>query len=117
MLPVSRPRFLDIARALALVSPLAAACGGSATPLANSGGPAPTASSSATTAPTTDGADPTVGSGPCRCSWDTNQAAAPRVCKKGEPSYEGAPCVPGQHYPTDEGYYPGVGPYPPPDLV
>lgn len=117
MLPVSRQRFLDVARALALVSPLAAACGGAPAPLANSGGPTTATSSSASTSPTAEGSDPTVGAGPCRCSWDTNQAAAPRVCKKGEPSYEGIPCVPGQHYPADEGgYYPPVGPLAPPDM-
>lgn len=116
MLPVSRQRFLDVARALALVSPLAAACGGAPAPLANSG-TTTAPSSSASTVPTTEGGDPTVGGGPCRCSWDTNQAAAPRVCKKGEPSYEGIPCVPGQHYPADEGgYYPPVGPLAPPDM-
>ncbi len=116
-LTVSRQRFLDVARALALVSPLAAACGGAATPLANSGGgTAPSASASAST-PVTEG--PSTGSGPCRCSWDTNQAAAPRVCKKGEPSYEGVPCVPGQHYPGGEGYLdpPTLGPLAPPDLL
>ncbi|MBL8715611.1 MAG: hypothetical protein JNL79_06425 [Myxococcales bacterium] len=118
-LTVSRQRFLDVARALALVSPLAAACGGAPVPLANSGGG--TAASASASASTTvpEGSDPSTGSGPCRCSWDTKQAAAPRVCKKGEPSYEGVPCVPGQHYPSGEGEMdpPTLGPLEPPDLL
>ncbi len=112
-LPVVRHRFLDIARALALVSPLAAACGGGA-PLANSTTAAPT--NSASTSPTAEGVS--AGDGPCRCSWDTNAAAAPRVCKKGEPSYEGAPCVPGKHYPSSEYSEPSIkGPLSPPELA
>jgi hypothetical protein len=61
--------------------------------------------------------DPTVGTGPCRCSWDTNASAAPRVCKKGQVNYEGQACIPGGGTPSDEGdlYLPG-GPLPPPDL-
>ena len=116
MQPVSRSRFLDIARALALVSPLAA-CGGTA-PLANSGGEGTNAAPSASTsAPVKEGgADPTAGSGPCRCSWNSNAAAAPRVCKKGEPSYEGAPCIPGNHPSYEGGMMPPIGPLAPPEL-
>lgn len=57
--------------------------------------------------------DPTEGYGKCRCSWDTNANAAPRVCKKGEVSYNGGACVRGARpkYPI------AIGPLPPPDLL
>ncbi|MGZ3418025.1 MAG: hypothetical protein ACXVEE_09190, partial [Polyangiales bacterium] len=64
--------------------------------------------------------DPTVGSGPCRCSWETNAALAPRVCKKAEIDHEGKACIPGgDHGPGGEGGgypMPVPGPQLPPDL-
>lgn len=117
------PRFLRVARALALTvaAPIACAGGG---PQASAPSAAPLPSSSA--APSSDEtaevasdpkADPqtdpsTEGDGPCRCSWDTNASAAPRVCKKGETSYAGAACVPA----TRPKYPIAIGPLPPPDL-
>jgi hypothetical protein len=98
-------RFLQ---ALALLP----ACAGAPAP-----GPSPgTAPSTATstTAPAPAGSDPTVGVGPCRCSWDTNAGAAPRVCKKGEVAHDGNACTPGHHAPK---VYPMEGPLPPPDLI
>ena len=59
--------------------------------------------------------DPTVGSGPCRCSWDTNTAAAARVCKKNEVAYTGGLCKAADR-PKYPDYPIGVGPLPPPDL-
>ena len=58
-------------------------------------------------------ADPTDGVGKCRCSWDTNANAAPRVCKKNEIAYNGGYCKPGARpkYPI------AIGPLPPPDLT
>lgn len=101
------------------------ACGGSTSapnaPTATAPSAAPSASATATgtaTATTTvadsEPVDPTAGSGPCRCSWDTNAAKAPRVCKKGQTSITGAVCNPGNHQ-----YKPQikVGPLEPPDLV
>lgn len=58
--------------------------------------------------------DPTAGSGPCRCSWETNAAAAPRVCKKGEANHTGKVCNPGKHYPYSG---PIKGPLDPPELA
>ncbi len=122
---VSRDRFLAFARRLALLSGCAAAplyaCGG-----ASSGSPPPegpktdpsssasgTGTSVATGSPTSD----MPKDGPCRCSWDTNANAAPRVCKKGEENYEGVRCIPGSHPSYEGGYYgPIKGPLPPPDL-
>lgn len=73
--------------------------------------PTPTpATSTVSSAPTVD---PTAGGGPCRCSWETNAAVAPRVCKKGEKSHAGEPCVAGEHNIKS---YPMEGPLPPPDL-
>ncbi len=69
---------------------------------------------STTTVADTEPVDPTAGGGPCRCSWDTHAATAPRVCKKGETSVTGATCTPGNHkykYPIK------VGPLDPPDLA
>lgn len=73
-----------------------------------------TASATATNVADSEPADPTAGSGPCRCSWDTNAANAPRVCKKGQTSITGAVCNPGNHQ-----YKPQikVGPLEPPDLA
>jgi hypothetical protein len=122
---ISRPRFLLFAQRLALVSgccafPLAACGGGTAE---GPGATSPTAASAssagtatvATNAPISPTSD-TPSDGPCRCSWDSNASAAPRVCKKGEENYEGTKCSPG--HPTQEGGYhpPMKGPYPPPDL-
>ena len=95
---ISKARFLDLAWRLALVTTCAggslAACGGGGTgePPAT---PKPAASPiTVATSPGGNGTDPPPDA-PCRCSWDTNAAAAPRVCKKGEENYEGVTCVPG----------------------
>jgi len=124
-LRVSRPKYLELVRRLALVGStvapaVIAACGGSGTP-ANTGGTsvaAPSASASSTSAGGEPVKDFTVGGGPCRCSWDPEATAAPRVCKRGEINYAGNKCIPGSHPSYDEGYYPpAVGPLPPPDLA
>lgn len=123
MLDPMSGRFLSFVRRLALpaealsVAALAACGGSQPTP---STAPAPSTSTTATGATsgsTTDVAvdDPTAGSGPCRCSWNTNAAAAPRVCKKGETSVDGVVCQPGNH---KKPHYPKVlGPLDPPSLV
>ena len=122
-LKISRNRFLAFAQKLALVSGCAAtplaACAGSnanAPPVAAGGS---SASNSAINVATSTATDETPSDAPCRCSWDTNAAAAPRVCKKGEPNYDGVPCK--SYHPTGEGgSYPSPsytpGPLPPPDL-
>lgn len=116
-------RFLQ---ALALLPlPAAAACGPS-TPAptpptsssasASSSGTAaspPPSSTSTSVAEADPVSDPTAGSGPCRCSWETNATAAPRVCKKGETSHNGKVCSPGKHYPYSG---PIKGPLDPPEL-
>jgi hypothetical protein len=113
------PRFLRVARAVALVS-TASACGGATSeapvtvaPVEAKPVPSASASSSEDEKPTVVADDPTIGSGPCRCSWDTNTAAASRVCKKQEVAYTGGLCNPANRpkYPM------GVGPLPPPDLA
>ena len=122
----SRDQFLDYASRLALVTgpvaPALAACSGSntntATPIAPTTPSASTSSTAVSESPPHK--DITAGGGPCRCSWDTNGAAAPRVCKKGEMNYEGTACIPGGGNSYDEGgYYPPPvpGPLPPPDLA
>jgi len=121
---VSRDKFLAFARRIALVTSTAApaltACSGStgntATPITPT---TPSSASSNATSESPPHKDITAGSGPCRCSWDTNAAAAPRVCKKGEINYEGTACIPGVGTSYEEGgYYPPVpGPLPPPDLA
>lgn len=110
------PRFLRIARAVALISSTTA-CGGAATEVApkaptTTEKPAPKEAAEDDEKPTVVQGDPTVGSGPCRCSWDSNTAAATRVCKKNEVAYTGGLCVPGSRpkYPI------AIGPLPPPDL-
>jgi hypothetical protein len=120
---VSRPKFLELVQRLAFVGctavPGLVACASSA-PAPNTGGtsaPAPTASAE----PTGEvQSDPTVGSGPCRCSWETNATLAPRVCKSGEIDHEGKACIRAtDHGPSGEGGYypmPMKGPLPPPDL-
>jgi len=121
---IARDKFLSVARHLALVTstaaPALAACSGSS---ANTATTVPTAraSESSAVSESPPPGDVTAGSGPCRCSWDTNGAAAPRVCKKGEVNYDGVACVPGGGNTSyDEGgYYPPPpvpGPLPPPDL-
>ncbi len=122
---LSRAKFLLFARRIALVTgtvtPALAACAGSTS---SGGATAPVASASNQGVSATDAAvaepppqDVTSGTGPCRCSWDTNGAAAPRVCKKGEINYAGARCVPGTGPSYGEGYGPVMkGPLPPPDL-
>jgi len=116
---VSRPKFLAFARKLALLTSTAAptlvACASSQPPVTNAS-PA-TSTTTAATATGEPASDPTVGGGPCRCSWDTNAAAAPRVCKKGEVNYDGDKCVPGSHSGDYEGGPVMKGPLPPPDLV
>lgn len=121
-------RFLQ-ALALLPVPAAVTACGPSTTQ--TSGAQTPNTSSSASASTTTTAAnpppsatttsvaeaeptgDPTAGSGPCRCSWETNAAAAPRVCKKGETSHNGKVCSPGKHYPYSG---PIKGPLDPPEL-
>lgn len=122
---ISRARFLAFARRIALVtgtvSPALAACAGSTS---GSGPSAPVASATSSASSASDAVsesppDYTAGSGPCRCSWDTNAAAASRVCKKGEINYAGDACIPagGPSYGEGGGYPPPMkGPLPPPDL-
>ncbi len=120
---VARDRFLSFARRLALlssVSPALLACGGSNANTAATTA-APTTSSS-NVSPEPPKTDFTAGSGPCRCSWDTNASAAPRVCKKGEVNYDGQACIPGKGGPSygegGGGYMgPIPGPLPPPELA
>lgn len=121
---ISRDRFLSFARRIALVTstaaPAVAACSGSNTNTASTTTPIPTTSASpTTTSPSPPPGDITAGTGPCRCSWDTNQDAAPRVCKKGEINYDGVACIPGGGTSYGEGGsypMPVPGPLPPPDL-
>jgi hypothetical protein len=117
---VARDKFLSFARHLALLgaSPLMMACGASNT------GPTTTTTTPATSSSNVSNSPPpvdvTAGSGPCRCSWDTNASAAPRVCKKGEMNYDGDRCIPGGGNSYGEGGMgpmPVPGPLPPPDLV
>ncbi len=113
---ISRPKFLELTRRLALLStmPLASCATSSVTNTTTGAQPAPRPSSSASTV--ADQPDPTVGTGPCRCSWDTNASAAPRVCKKGQVNYLGVACIPGGGTASDEDNDLPVGPLPPPDL-
>lgn len=108
-------RFLRVARALALLPPIAGCAAEPApTPVAPIAAP-----SSSTKVATEDErativqGDPTEGSGKCRCSWDTNTGMAARVCKKGEIAYGGNVCQPG----TRPKYPIAIGPLPPPDLA
>lgn len=110
------PRFLRVARALALVS-TTASCGGGTTaapvtvaPVESQ--PAKTGGSSEPSSESVAEGDPTVGTGPCRCSWDSNTAAASRVCKKNEVAYTGGLCTPGNR----PKFKAVGGPLPPPDL-
>lgn len=121
---ISRPKYLELVRRLALVGStvapaMLAACGGSTTPPSTGGtSVAPSTSASATSVSSEPTKDVTAGSGPCRCSWDPEATAAPRVCKRGEMNYAGSRCIPGSHPSYDEGYYPpAVGPLSPPDLA
>ncbi len=106
-------RFLRVARALALVTPLGCAAE-PPPPAVVAPPPAPTTSKVATEddKPSIVQGDPTEGTGKCRCSWDNHAAAAARVCKKGELAYNGGACVPG----TRPKYPIAIGPLPPPDL-
>lgn len=126
---VSRPKYLELVRRLALVGStvapaMMAACGGSTTGV-NTGGAsvaAPSASASTSSSSSTSASDPTgdftAGGGPCRCSWEPDANAAPRVCKRGEINYAGNKCVPGSHPTYEEGYYPpAVGPLAPPEMA
>jgi len=115
------PHYLRVA--LALSSATMAGCGGgtkaASTPTTVSGGDAGasetngTATSIGGDGPISKVDDYTGGEGPCRCSWDTNATAAPRVCKKGETSYSGAYCLPRKR---PKYYPPVIGPLNPPDL-
>ena len=108
-------RFVRVARALALMTPISGcAADPSPPPVAPISAPAPTKKKTADDedkASVVQG-DPTDGVGKCRCSWDTNATGAPRVCKKGELTYRGETCVAGRRpkYPI------AIGPLPPPDL-
>ena len=117
---LSRPKFLAFARKLALLTsttaPTLVACASSSPPPVIQPSPVASTTTAATSTSDTTPSDPTVGSAPCRCSWDTNASAAPRVCKKGEVNYEGDKCIPGQHYGGYEGGPVMKGPLPPPDL-
>ncbi|MBL8718296.1 MAG: hypothetical protein JNL79_20110 [Myxococcales bacterium] len=115
-------RILRFVRGLALPGSgavIAVACGGGqpepTVPTASSAS-ASSASATTTTVATVDtpADDPTAGVGPCRCSWNTNPNAAPRVCKKGETSAGGQVCQPGNH--KKYKYPPVVGPLDPPEL-
>lgn len=103
-------RFLRVARALALLTPLGCAAEPPPPPVATP--PRPETEKVAADEPSVVQGDPTEGTGTCRCSWDNNAAAAPRVCKKGELAYNGGACVPG----TRPKYPIAIGPLPPPDL-
>lgn len=103
-------KFLLFARRLALLTPTLAGCASSTSaPASNTIAPPPT--TTATTA-TTEAQPPE--SGPCRCSWESDASAAPRVCKKGETNHAGEACIPKSHP-----KYPDMveGPLPPPDLA
>lgn len=107
-------RYLRFARSLALVTgPLAVSCGGAQPAPAS---PAPLASAQSSTTVTNDPPPPPVeGDGPCRCSWDRNQQAAPRVCKRGQIDYQGKACLPPGRD-VEEWNVPVKGPLPPPEL-
>jgi hypothetical protein len=112
---VSTPaRYLRFVQSLSLVSSaIVAGCGGSTPPTTT---PVTSPSTTATTVATNEPIPvPTGGEGPCRCSWDTNQQAAPRVCKRGETNYDGAVCQPSAR--SYYNNYPVMGPLPPPDLA
>jgi hypothetical protein len=121
-------RAVRFARSLALLSGSSlgaafalssAACGGAQTPSTTSPTPSSSASASATATATEDPRVNAPTDGPCRCSWDTNADAAPRVCKRGEINFEGTACVPGggsNYYPNKKYPMPVPGPLPPPEL-
>ncbi len=100
------PKFLSFARRLALLTPTVVGCGSST--------PAPTVIEAPPATSASSEAPVSVGTGPCRCSWDTDANAAPRVCKKGEVNHAGEACVPKSH-PKYPDYV--EGPLPPPDLA
>jgi hypothetical protein len=105
-------RFLRVARTLALLTPLAGCGAEPPPPPATPPPPIARKPSDEGDKPSIVQSDPTEGSGKCRCSWDNNANAAPRVCKKGELAYNGGVCVAGSRpkYPI------AIGPLPPPDL-
>jgi hypothetical protein len=114
---LSRPKVLALARKLALLtSPALVACASSSPPTVIQPSPVASTTPAASATGESPQSDPTAGSEPCRCSWDTNASAAPRVCKKGEVNYDGEKCIPGQHYGGYEGGPVMKGPLPPPDL-
>jgi len=114
---IARAKFLSFARRLALVTTYGSApilaCGGGSSNAPPATLPSSSPSSSTGSVPTGSDTSSMATDGPCRCSWDTNASSAPRVCKKGEPNYEGVKCIPGTH-PTPIDI---EGPLPPPDLV
>lgn len=115
---ISRPKFLELTRRLALLTTVGmpiAACASTSSSTNTAVSP-PTPTPTATATKIADQPDPTVGAGLCRCSWDTNANAAPRVCKKGEVNYQGVACIPGGGTSSEEGYYLPGGPLAPPDL-
>ncbi len=101
---------LRFVQALALLP----ACATTPAPTPEKPAPTPVTAGSQATVSSSSTVDPTAGDGPCRCSWETNAAIAPRVCKKGEKSHTGEPCVAGEH---NNKVYPMEGPLPPPDLL
>ena len=103
---MTTPKFLLFARRLALLTPTLVGCGSSTPPPPIAVAPPPATTTSSTSEP--------IAEGPCRCSWDTDANAAPRVCKKGEINHQGQACVPKSH-PKYPDYV--EGPLPPPDLT
>ncbi|MBI2392590.1 MAG: hypothetical protein HYV09_23600 [Deltaproteobacteria bacterium] len=103
---VTRHKYLELVRRIALLTstatPMLGACGGPPAPVASTTAPTPSAAPAESA--TSTGGDATAGGGPCRCSWETNPDAAPRVCKRGEMNHEGRRCIPGVHPSYDEGY-------------
>ena len=88
------------------------ACAGAPAPQPAASAPSATATGSPTGSAVAE--IPTAGDGPCRCSWETNAALAPRVCKKGETSHAGKACNAAGHKPP---YEVTEGPLPPPELA
>jgi hypothetical protein len=122
-------RAVRFVRSLALasassVAAVVSACGGgqapATSPASTTAAPSASASSLQSTQVTTDESPQSMpNDGPCRCSWDTNAQAAPRVCKRGEPNYEGTACVAGggpSYYGNKKYPMPVPGPLPPPEL-
>jgi hypothetical protein len=110
--PDHRVKFL---RSLALLSGLSGAAAASACGASSRVASQPPAASTSASAPDATRVDarPEVDPGaPCRCSWDKDANAAPRVCKRGETAFDGRRCV-------ASGRQPDIveGPLPPPDFA